>query len=256
MKLVVFTLSIAIVATNVNSILADDKKQGDVPEYVNVEVQGTMSQVMAIGGETTGIQIRANGISWELDLADDRDLRKVASKLFDSKVHVTGTLQVKRGVEIRQRWIVKVKTLGPARKNPPYISDGKLAKTISFKDAQGGFAGFTGRIWTIKPDGSWQRQSFLNADLRDADQEGKLTEEQLKQLAATLSKADLLGLPDRLGKNQGANPHVFTITFGEKRSSFTLRTSAPLPAGGLKSQESRFATIASEILKLAKPARE
>ena len=38
--------------------------------------------------------------------------------------------------------------------------EGKLSVTLSLKDAQGGFAGFTGLIWTVHPDGSWESDTF------------------------------------------------------------------------------------------------
>ena len=81
-------------------------------EYIKVEVQGKLnSQVMAIGGETTGITITANGVSWELELGGQRDLRQAAEKLHGKSVVVKGGLSRKQGVEIRQRWIVKVNSL-------------------------------------------------------------------------------------------------------------------------------------------------
>ena len=237
--------------------VASAQKDDKTSEYVLVEVQGKMSQVAAIGGETTGIQISANGINWELDLGKSDDLKKIARELFDKKVHVTGELTVKRGVEIRQRWIVKVKSLGPAKKKNKYLVDGKLAKPLVFKDAQGGFAGFSGYLWTFNPDGSWTRQSFLNETVREADQKGKLTKEQLTQLAETLAKQDAIGLPEKIGKDIGANPHVFTISWGDKQSKLIAQAGSPLPdSKDSKSAEARFAAIAKTILELAKPEKK
>ena len=42
-----------------------------------------------------------------------------------------------------------------------YITkDGKLGESLTFKDEQGGFAGVTGSIWAVQPDGSWEHKRF------------------------------------------------------------------------------------------------
>lgn len=89
-------------------------------EYVKVEVKGTLNAgVMAIGAETTGYTIAARGVTWELEFEDDA-LRKRADALDGKTVVVSGTLESRRGVEIRTRTIVTVKTLreaaSPARR--------------------------------------------------------------------------------------------------------------------------------------------
>jgi len=81
-------------------------------DYIQVEVKGKLnSQIMAIGGETTGVTITANGITWELQLGNQPDLRQAAEKLHEKTVVVRGNLTRKQGVEIRQRWIVEVSSL-------------------------------------------------------------------------------------------------------------------------------------------------
>lgn len=86
-----------------------------VDEHIRVEVKGTLrGGIFAIGGETTGTVINAKGASWELDFGEDLDLQAAANKLNNKKVVVTGTLSVRSGVEIRQRWIVAVKSLKAA----------------------------------------------------------------------------------------------------------------------------------------------
>ena len=71
-------------------------------------------------------------------------------------------------------------------------------------------------------------------------------------LGKHLTTHDLMGLPAQIGKNIGANPHVFTITFSEKQSSLTVNPGAPLPKGDSKDAESnpqaRFAAIAQLLL--------
>jgi len=86
-------------------------------EYIRVEIKGRLnSQIMAIGGETTGVVVEASGAMLELDLKDERQ-RRAAELLHEQQVLVTGRLQVLRGVEIRQRWIVTVESLRSAKED-------------------------------------------------------------------------------------------------------------------------------------------
>ena len=131
-------------------------------------------------------------------------------------------------------------------------SDGKLLHPVVLKDAQGGFAGFSGHIWTIEPDGAFRREPFLNRDVRKADLKGTFSAEQLATLSKHLATHDLSGLPEKIGRPIGANPHVFTLTFGRHQSTLTLAAGAPLPTADgqdAKSAEARFASIAQLLLR-------
>jgi hypothetical protein len=86
----------------------------DAGDYVRVEVRGTLlAGMVAIGGETTGILIRARGASWELDLGRIPDGPARAASLDGRTVVVKGTLEVRRGVERRERTVVTVTSLEP-----------------------------------------------------------------------------------------------------------------------------------------------
>ena len=81
-------------------------------ESVTVTVVGTLrTGIIAIGGETTGTTITAKGIKWELDLGKNAELRAAAEKLDAKQVTVTGTLERRAGIEVRERWIVTVTSL-------------------------------------------------------------------------------------------------------------------------------------------------
>jgi hypothetical protein len=87
----------------------------DTGSYVKVEICGILRHgVMAIGGETTGTTITAGSITWELDLSVRKPLRKLAERLNGAMAVVRGTLEKRRGVEIKDRWIVKVRSLKKA----------------------------------------------------------------------------------------------------------------------------------------------
>ncbi|MBI1902380.1 MAG: hypothetical protein HYS13_14865 [Planctomycetia bacterium] len=91
---------------------AEDKVE---EEYIRVEVKGVLQTgIFAIGGETTGVIIKAGKVTWELDLAGDKELIALAEKLDKKTVVVTGDYTQKQGVEVRVRHIVKVKTLKEA----------------------------------------------------------------------------------------------------------------------------------------------
>lgn len=80
----------------------------DDSDFVRVEIRGRLdAQIMAIGGETTGIVIRAGNIEWELE-ARNPTTRQLCEQLHEQTVIVRGTLHRRWGVEITERWIVDV----------------------------------------------------------------------------------------------------------------------------------------------------
>ncbi len=88
-------------------------------DYVKVEVCGTLrAGIMAVGGETTGVVIHARGLTWELDLRQVPGAMARAESLDGRKVVVKGTLEVRPGVERRERAIVTVTSLEPAPAAP------------------------------------------------------------------------------------------------------------------------------------------
>jgi hypothetical protein len=88
-------------------------------ESIEVKVRGTLrAGLMAIGGETTGYAIRARGVTWELDLGTDEDLKHRADALDGQTVVVTGSFEARPGVEMKTRSIVKVETLTAAGQGP------------------------------------------------------------------------------------------------------------------------------------------
>lgn len=100
--------------------------------------------------------------------------------------------------------------------------NGQLAHALTFKDVQGGFAGFTGQSYRIDPDGTWSITRVFNRRKFKPTKTGKLTPDQLKTLVASLKKNGLLQLPKESGSQAQANPHVMTITFGKKKSAIAV----------------------------------
>lgn len=84
---------------------------GGAGDYVKVEVRGRLETgVMAIGGESTGYTVTSRGVTWELSFPSAA-LKARADALGGRTVVVSGTLEVRPGVELRSRSIVTVTAL-------------------------------------------------------------------------------------------------------------------------------------------------
>ena len=96
------------------SVVVADKKPA-AEDSIRVTVVGTLrTGIIAIGGETTGTTITAKGITWELEFGKNAAFRKAAQKLNGKQVIIQGSLERRRGVEIKERWIVTVTSLQAA----------------------------------------------------------------------------------------------------------------------------------------------
>ncbi len=92
--------------------ISADKKEAREQQW-----QGTLrTGVVASGGETTGTVVETKAGKFELDLGKDRDLRRQAKKLNGKAVVVTGVLRLKKGVEVKDRRIITVRSLKAAPK--------------------------------------------------------------------------------------------------------------------------------------------
>jgi hypothetical protein len=90
----------------------DAAKRGD--EWIDVTVQGRLnSRVMAIGAETTGATITANGVVWELELHGKQ--LETARTLDGTQVVVAGRLTRRHGVERGDRFVITVRSIKASR---------------------------------------------------------------------------------------------------------------------------------------------
>lgn len=116
MRAIGLCLGALLLWANISSSV--EGQQPDIEDSINVTIVGTLrTGLVAIGGETTGTTITANGVTWELDDGINIALRTVANVLNGKKVAVRGTLERKKGVEVKERWIVKVADLQAADKS-------------------------------------------------------------------------------------------------------------------------------------------
>src|SRR3954465_6049372 len=65
--------------------------------------------------------------------------------------------------------------------------DGKLKQALVVRNLQSGFAGVTGREWTVEPSGEWKSGTVFKGKTKE-DRGGKLSPEELKALAGELAK--------------------------------------------------------------------
>ncbi len=110
-------LVVGLLALFATAVAGPAAAEEEVKESIQVTVVGKIQTgIVAIGGETTGVLIRAKGITWELELG--RDVKKLTTAAgLDGKLgRVTGSLERKQGVEIGERWIVTVDSIVPAGK--------------------------------------------------------------------------------------------------------------------------------------------
>src|SRR5262245_16410944 len=85
--------------------------------------------------------------------------------------------------------------------------DGQLPEKLVLKDLQGGFAGLTGRQWTIDKNGSWEEATVGPRQTVKVVRSGKLEKKEIEALAAQLKKYDAGALKSE--GREGTNPKVF-----------------------------------------------
>jgi hypothetical protein len=97
-----------------------------------------------------------------------------------------------------------------------------LKNRLVLREEQAGFAGVSGRMWVVEPDGRWSVMDIKPAGtgkVRETTrQSGKLTPEELTALAKDLAAHNLVGLPKNVGELVRANPHRIILKFGDKET--------------------------------------
>lgn len=98
---------------------AAEKPAAAAGDSIRIAVRGTLRHgVVAPGGETTGTTITADGILFELDLGQSRELIDAARKLDGKKALTAGRLTRRAGVETGTRWIIRAQKLVPVGTTP------------------------------------------------------------------------------------------------------------------------------------------
>src|SRR5262249_32938255 len=121
--------------------------------------------------------------------------------------------------------------------------DGKLTKQLKIVQLQGGLAGFTGVQYTVAPDGSWTADKIFN-EKKTPTNKGQLAEKDLAKLGALLEKYHLANLPEKSGKQPGANPHTITFEFGKRKATLVGQLPPKFDSKNpTRTVESRFAGL-------------
>lgn len=164
--LIVQIAKAGLVSVNGNALV------GNAPlNQVKVDMTGRLETgIVAIGGETTGNRITAGNISFELQLTADQ--KRIARTLNGKRVRVTGVLAKVAGVEINERWIVNVTSLGA----PVVQADKPIVKGFSriVIRVSGGFAGID-KVTAISADGTITKKSRSGAPVREKWSQQKMT---------------------------------------------------------------------------------
>jgi hypothetical protein len=103
---------------------------------------------------------------------------------------------------------------GAGDKATDYLKDGKLRERVDI------YYSGTGPYIVVEPDGSWALGK-KEGDKRVEDSKGKLTQDQLLQLAKALAQHNLTNLPNHTCKKESVRS--FIISFGKKSVTFSGR---------------------------------
>ena len=89
------------------------------------EFRGTLrTGLRQIGGETTGVIIVTSEGTYELDLKQKPEWSNQLPQLDGKQVTVEGKLVVGKGIEVKKRWIIHVRSLQPCRATNPSFPRG------------------------------------------------------------------------------------------------------------------------------------
>jgi hypothetical protein len=103
-------------------------------------------------------------------------------------------------------------------------SDGALAEQIVFQDVQSGAPGLVGTKFVVQRDGTWNK-FFVHGTREIPKGNGKLTSQDLSNIAAVLVAEHFDALPEKLGDDhpdKNPNPHYVKIAFGKERKQIEL----------------------------------
>ena len=205
-----------------------------VADGVTVNIVGKLKTgIIAIGGETTGTTITSDNITFEVDLTADRGLQAVAQKFKNQRVRVLGALSKQKGVEIRERWILKATSIEEVATGETSEKETALEKSfveIKFS-LSGGIAGLNEEL-TIDADGKVEK---VNRSRR-VTENWQADPKKLAKLHALVGKTEWSKIPKNGKRNRpipDALAYKFTIDTGKRtfrfsRNDFSLLQSKEL----------------------------
>jgi len=139
-------------------------------------------------------------------------------------------------------------------------SNGQLTQRLIVQDAQSGAIGRAGYELAIEPDGGWIKTQFWGEKRRKELAHGKLSANELSELAHVLADQKADELPREFGLTNATlnpNPRYLSLTFGNGRSESLLPPSTDLTTylGTASPNERdyirRLDTVLTEIKRVA-----
>lgn len=132
--------------------------------------------------------------------------------------------------------------------NKYLTKDGKLTHELEVTEREGSGLGGKSRRWTVKPDGSWEKAV---RDVGVKTTEGKLSKEQLAELAKAMETYKLDALKSQRDKRNDGKDYQLTYGSGFKVVR-NVSTNGPLGKPDEKTMKGRYAGIVATLEKLLK----
>ena len=112
----VIDISVSLFMVFAVSQAGDNQKDVKDKDTKKMELTGKLrTGIVAIGGETTGTILETKKGTFELEFGKQKELRQKAEKLNGKNVTVVGKLEIRKGVEVKERRIVTVTSLEEAK---------------------------------------------------------------------------------------------------------------------------------------------
>jgi hypothetical protein len=105
---------------------------------------------------------------------------------------------------------------------PAQAAECALKPTVTVTDTQGGFAGTTGNVWTIRPDCTFTVARIINERVSAPHLQGRLTAAQQARLSTVLANMSAATLPAQIGERAIVNPRQITLSYDDKTSVLEL----------------------------------
>jgi hypothetical protein len=173
-----------------------------------IEAKGKLStDIMAIGGETTGTILTTKKGTWELDFGGNEKLCKLADKLDGQVVVVRGVPERREGVEIKERRVIQVQSLEATQEG-----DDKEAALTGTVVIPANLASFDGQTLEVK---LWQYDPFLADVSADLFDELIVKDYSHKTGTATRTKFEL-GKPNAVREDRAYYLTVFVTDNGKR----------------------------------------
>ena len=128
--------------------------------------------------------------------------------------------------------------------------NGHLIGELEFRNAQSGFVGITGTVWTILPDGAIEGSRFINDTVLSPYKLCQLKRHDLATIANSLSQGNFIELPSEIASQPTVNPHHITIRLGEKSSTLKLQPDETIK-NALQARRNQGETLQAGFLNIA-----